>query len=176
MRAVIDTNVLLVANGQHDGVSDDCVRACVAHLQVVQKSGIVVIDDNHRILGEYKNNLNRRGQPQVGDVFLRWLLQNVSNSSHVEQVALTEKTENCFEEFPGPELEPKFDAPDRKFAAVANAHPQKPPISQAADCKWLDWWQALRNKGIEVKFLCPDDICGFYRKKFPDSICPDLPE
>lgn len=52
MRAVVDTNVLLVANGQHAEVSPDCVIACVKRLQTLEKKGVVVIDDGFRILGE----------------------------------------------------------------------------------------------------------------------------
>ncbi|WP_313303692.1 hypothetical protein [Stutzerimonas balearica] len=40
MKAVIDTNVLLVANGQHPDASDDCVAECVKRLQAMQQSGI----------------------------------------------------------------------------------------------------------------------------------------
>jgi hypothetical protein len=69
-----------------------------------------------------------------------------------------------------------FDAPDRKFAALAHAHPDKPAIWQAADCKWLDWWRALRAKGVEVEFLCPADVCSFYSKKFPEKQAPELPD
>lgn len=176
MRAVIDTNVLLVANGQHDDVSPDCVTECIKYLQAMKKSGITVIDDGYRILGEYQHKTNLTQPKRVGDVFLKWILQNQSNQSRVEKVPLTETVVNSFSEFPDKTLEPKFDAPDRKFAAVAHAHPDKPEIWQAADCKWLDWWPALRAKGVQVRFLCPDDACGFYRKKFPTKPEPILPD
>ena len=39
MRAVIDTNVLLVANEQHADVSPDCVAACVRRLVEMQAHG-----------------------------------------------------------------------------------------------------------------------------------------
>ena len=55
MKAVIDTNVLLVANGQHDDASPECVVECVQRLQAMQREGIVVVDDGYRILGEYQN-------------------------------------------------------------------------------------------------------------------------
>ena len=55
MRAVIDTNVLLVANGQHVDVSPDCVIACVQRLLAMEKAGVTVIDDGFRILGEYQH-------------------------------------------------------------------------------------------------------------------------
>lgn len=174
MKAVIDTNVLLVANGLHADVSPDCVTECVMRLQAMQRRGVTVIDDGFRILGEYQRKTSLNPPKGVGDVFLKWLLRQ-SGTMQVEQIVLSETAEHCFAEFPDPVLEPLFDAPDRKFAAVAHAHPDKPSIWQAADCKWLDWWPALRAKGVEVDFLCPDDACMFYGKKFPEKPAPPLP-
>lgn len=175
MRAVIDTNVLLVANGQHADVSENCVLECIKRLQSMQQSGVTVIDDGYRILGEYQHKTSLHPPKGVGDVFLKWLLRQSGNPARVEQVRLTELVEDEFVEFPDSALQPIFDAPDRKFAAVANAHPCKPPILQATDCKWLNWWPALQAKGIQVEFLCPDDVCRFYRDKYPDKPSPTLP-
>ena len=135
MKAVIDTNVLRVASGQHADVSPGCVSKCVECLRSMQQLGIAVIDDEYRMLGEYLKNPSLLKTNEVGGQFLKWLLQNQSNKSRVEQVSLTETAEHCFREFPDKALEPNFDAPDRKFAAVAHAHPHKPEIWQAADCK-----------------------------------------
>ena len=175
MKAVIDTNVLLVANGQHADVSADCVTTCVQRLQAIQQTGVVVIDDGFRLLGEYQQKTSTSPPKGVGDVFLKWLLRHAGNAAKVAQVTLTETAADCFAEFPDPVLEPKFDAPDRMFPAVANAHPDRPPIWQAADTKWLDWWPALQAKGIAVEFLCPNDVCRFYRNKFPGKPAPALP-
>lgn len=175
MKAVIDTNVLLVANGRHSNASPDCMTECVQRLQVMQSSGVVVIDDGFRILSEYQNKTQPHSPKGVGDVFLKWLLRNQANPMRVEQVSLTEREQDCFDEFPDSELEPRFDPPDRMFAAVAHAHPDKPPIWEAVDCKWLDWWPALRARGVKVEFLCPDDVCQFYRKKFGQPV-PALPD
>jgi hypothetical protein len=176
VKAVIDTNVLLVANGQHTDVSPECVITCVARLQAMEKAGVTVIDDGYRILREYGHKTRTHPPKGVGDVFLKWLLRNVGNPLRVEQVPLTELAENEFVEFPDATLQSSFDAPDRKFAAVAHAHADKPPIWQAADCKWLDWWSALHPKGVRVEFLCPEDVCGFYRNKFPNKMLPALPD
>ena len=172
---VVDTNVLLVANGLHADVSAGCVMECVKRLQDLQQSGVTVIDDEFRILGEYQHKTQLNPPKGVGDVFLKWLLRQAGNPFRVQQVTLTETAQNCFAEFPDPALEPAFDAPDRKFAAVAHAHPEKPVIWQAADCKWLDWWPALQAQGVGVEFLCPGDACQFYRKKFPQKLVPTLP-
>lgn len=174
MKAVIDTNVLLVANGQHDDVSENCVAECVKRLQAMQRNGVVVIDDGFEILREYQHRTSLNPPKGVGDVFLKWLFRKIGNAQ-VEQITLNETAENCFAEFPDPELELLFDPPDRKFAAVAHAHPDKPVIWQAVDSKWLDWWPALRAKGVQVDFLCPDDVCAFYAKKFPEKPVPQLP-
>lgn len=176
MKAVIDTNVLLVANGQHDEVSTDCVIECVRRLQAMEKSGVTVIDDGYRILTEYQHKTSLNPPKGVGDVFLKFLLRNTGNPTRVEQVSLTELAQNEFAEFPDPALQPVFDASDRMFVAVAHAHPDKPPVWQAADSKWLDWWPALQAQGVTVEFLCPDDACGFYRQKFPHKPLPVLPD
>ena len=57
----------------------------------------------------------------------------------------------------------------------ASAHPEKPPIWQAADSKWLNWWQQLRAADVHVEFLCPDDTLRFHAKKFPKAPVPPLP-
>jgi hypothetical protein len=173
--AVIDTNVLLVANGSHDDVSDACRKTCVERLQAQQRSGVTVIDDGFRILSEYQNKTYPNQPKGVGDAFLKWLLQNQGNKSRVHKVAITETAENEFAEFPDAELQARFDAPDRKFVAVAHTHTDKPPIWQAADCKWLDCWPALADKGVNVEFVCADDVQRFYAKKFPKQAVPDLP-
>lgn len=175
MRAVIDTNVLLVANGDHPEVSPECVTECVQRLQAMEKSGVTVIDNGFRILGEYQNKTSLKPPKGVGDVFLKWLLRQAGNPMRVEQISLVELAENEFEEFPGIPMGSVFDSPDRKFVAVANAHPDKPPIWQAADCKWLDWWHDLKIEGIRVEFLCGKDVCRFYRNKFPSKPTPALP-
>lgn len=68
MKAVIDTNVLLVANGDHADVSEDCVNECVRRLQEMQAGGTAVIDDGFRIVGEYlhKNRPNVQKGAGVG--------------------------------------------------------------------------------------------------------------
>ena len=175
MRAVVDTNVVLVANGSHADVSPGCVIACIDRLESLMKNGRVVIDDAYRILGEYLNKTSPMKNKGPGDVFVRWLLKNNTNPRHVEQVALTEPTTDMFNEFPGAALQTAIDPPDRKFLATAAAHPNRPTVWQASDSEWLDWWQSLKAAGVTVEFLCPDDVCRFYASKFPGRAVPPLP-
>ena len=172
---VVDTNVLLVAEGRHDDVSEECMLTCIQRLQTVMESATVVIDDSYRVIGEYQNKLDSRRGKGVGTAFLKWLVQNQANVARVARVALTETPGECFAEFPAPALESSFDSSDRKFPAVANAHPAKPSILQAVDSKWLRWWPDLAAAGIRIEFVCPDDICRFFQGKFPDEVVPVLP-
>jgi len=175
MKVVVDTNVLLVANDQHGDVSPDCVETCVRRLLALQAEGVVVVDDGFRILGEYQRKARVSPAKGVGDLFLKWLLRNAGNPRHVQSVSISEHAADHFDEFPDHDLQLEFDPPDRKFVAVANSHPDKPPIWQAADCKWLNWSAALAVTGISVDFLCTEDVCRFYEAKFPGSPVPALP-
>jgi hypothetical protein len=175
MRAVVDTNVVLVANDAHEDVSPDCVIACIDRLQELMKRGTVVIDDAYRILAEYQHKTTPMKNKRAGDVFVLWLLKNSANSRHVEQVALQEPVPDTFDEFPDAELQAVIDPPDRKFLATAAAHRARPPVWQATDCKWLDWWPRLQATGVTVDFLCEADLCRFYTRKFPDRPLPARP-
>ncbi len=163
---VVDTNVILVANGQHRDVSPECVTTCALALQSLMRSGKLVLDDRFRILIEYQNKTQPKKGNRPGDAFVKWALNNRCNIKHVDQVTLLEHDDRGFESFPDDPQLVNFDASDRKFVAVSGAHPDKPPIAQAADSKWLDWAVALERHGIEVDFLCQADIQRFHTKKF----------
>jgi hypothetical protein len=171
---VVDTNVILVANGKHPEASEECVLACVDRLEKIQKSGTLVIDAGYEILTEYQRKTFPHRAKGVGDVFVKWALQN---TKQVQQVPLSkcEAQEGHYAQFPCRDLQSHFDPADRKFVAVSHAHCDKPPILQATDCKWLDWWHALEKFDVKIDFLCHADICKFYAKKFPKKNKPSLP-
>jgi hypothetical protein len=170
---VIDTNVILAANGAHEELSTECIEACITQLRAISKSGIVVIDDNYRILLEYQRKTNHRKGKGVGDVFLKWLFQNLSNKTLCTQVTLTELTQDQFAEFPDRPDQNTCDPSDRKFIAAANACPSHTLILQASDCKWLDWHAELKKCGLEVVFPCLKDVRRFYENKFPGKHIPE---
>ncbi len=165
MTHIVDTNVILVANRQHADVSEDCIVSCAQRLQEIVSDGRIAIDDAYRILNEYQNKTQPRVGKRPGDAFVKWLLRNNANPSRCDQVPLVDHPERGFESFPDDPRLANFDPPDRKFVAVAAAHSQHPPISQAADSKWLDWAPALADHVIIVDFLCPEDIQSFDDKK-----------
>lgn len=164
MRAIVDTNVLKVANRQTSQASPNCVVTCTHQLRDIQSRGTLVLDDGWYILREYLSNLRSGGQPGVGDAFLKWVLTNWANPHRCELVhisPLDDDPRGCsFAEFPpDPDLK-DFDPSDRKFVAVARAHLDHPPILNAVD---TDWWasrSALERNGVRVEFLCPEAMPG----------------
>lgn len=161
MICVIDTNVLLVANGQHKAVSHDCIKNCIEKLMAIKLHGKVLIDDDYEILKEYKNKTSPNTGNRVGDMFLKWLLQNKANKKYCEQVSLIKNDVKKWESFPDDTSLEDFDEEDKKFVAVSIVHPKKPKILQSADTRWLQWAPHLENNGVKVEFLCKKDILKF---------------
>lgn len=159
---VIDTNVLLVANGAAQQMSGACRLECMQRLEKARTSEAVVLDRQFIVLGEYQHRLDpNRRPPGPGDFFVRHLLQNMANVAHVAQVDLTptnpEKTD--FREFPDDdELRRAFDPDDRKFVAASYTHLEKPPIVESADSKWLSWEERLSTHGIRLEVLCRQEL------------------
>jgi hypothetical protein len=163
--AVVDTNVLLVANEQHENVSPEGVISCIQRLVCLQKNGCIVLDDGFEILREYGQKTRPNTGNRVGDAFLKWLLQNMANPQFVAQVHIEKHANRGYIEFPDDARLSEFDHADRKFVAVAVAHPKRPPILQGTDSKWVLWTERLLAHGIEVEFLCPGDVAGFIKRK-----------
>ena len=168
-KCLIDTNVPKTANLARtpDTIPQNltgCVLACIEAVEhVVKKSGLV-IDAGDEIFDEYRNRLSMKGQPGVGDRFMKWVHDNRWQFPEADRVPIT-KNGDSYDQFPDHEGLNDFDPSDRKFVAVANAHPAKPPILQGTDSKWWGWKDALSEVGISVHFLCPDYIKGKYSKK-----------
>jgi len=160
VRVVVDTNVAVVANGKSAQASPECVQTCVKRLRELTQTGRLVLDNRWLILKEYRANLRSDGQPGVGDAFLKWVLTNYSNPDRCELLTITPTDEKYtdFVEFPRSAGLFRFHSHDRKFVAVALAHPKRPPILQAVDTLWWEMKTELESAGVTVDFLCPNDM------------------
>jgi hypothetical protein len=153
---VVDTNVLVVANGRDTHADKKCVGKSIEALETVRDAGIIVLDDQNAILREYANYCHYSGQPGAGDAFLRWAWRNQAVAEACERVRITPKAgkPEDYEEFPDDPALKGFDRNDRKFVAVARESRNKPKILNATDTDWWEFRDPLRRHGIEVEFLC----------------------
>lgn len=168
-RRIVDTNVPATANLAVDleSIEDEklsCVLACIEAIEDVVKRGTLVIDAGDEIFDEYRANLSLAGQPGVGDRFLKWVHDHRWGFPDEDRVKITQDGDS-YKEFPEHPGLADFDRSDRKFVAVANAHPSKPPILEATDRKWWGWKDALAEAGIEVIFPCEDWIKNKFQER-----------
>ena len=157
---LVDTNVPKTANlalepNEIPPELASCVLPCVEAIEHVVNKGGLVIDANGEIFAEYQQQLSMRGQPGVGDRFLKWVHDNQWNLPESDRVPITRNGET-YDQFPIHDGLNNFDNSDRKFVAAAYAHPVKPQILQATDSKWWGWKEPLNEVGIIVCFLCPE--------------------
>jgi len=156
---VIDTNVLVVANGKYQKANFKHIYICQQFLIDLRKKKISV-DSLGLILKEYFSHAGRSGQPGIGDAFAKWLWNNQWNVSRCERVEITldDKGERGFVEFPDDEDLKTFDMSDRKFVAVVVKSEFDAIICNATDSDWWEYEEIFKKHGIKIEFLCPDLI------------------
>jgi hypothetical protein len=167
MSVVVDTNVLVVANGAHPPAPDGCMSACVDALERA-RAGVVLIDAAGHILGEYARHASHAGQPGVGDRFFKWLWDRQAMPAHCVQVPITGDEASGFREFPDDPALAGFDRSDRKFVAVALASGRRPAVLNASDTDWCLFDAVLTRHGLNVTHLCPQLMAaGMVARKAP---------
>lgn len=162
---IVDTNVIVIANGEADQASLDCVQRCQQRLKQITFQRVrTVVDDRWRILNEYKRNANVVKQKGVGDGFVKRLLQNWKRPDICAMIKITPLVGNGteFEEFPNDDEALKdFHKNDRKFIAVALAYRtqfgQIATILLAIDRGWKDFITALAAHSVSVDTICEED-------------------
>ena len=75
-----------------------CVLACVEAIEhVIRKRGLV-IDAGDEIFDEYRQQLSIKGQPGVGDRFMKWVHDNRWSLPESDRVAITKMA--AYDQFP----------------------------------------------------------------------------
>lgn len=162
---VVDTNVLLVAEGQ-SSYSRKCKASCGHTLREIRLHQTVVLDSGWEILTEYRRKLEGiRGQPGLGVEFWKWIVNTRLSHASCETVSITKHAVKGYEEFPDHDGLKEFDWSDRKFVAVAAAHVKKPKIVQAGDSKWWGWKDSLSACGIQLNLPCEAELKAKWKTK-----------
>lgn len=155
MSLVIDTNVLSVADRRAAQAGPRCVSIAMDALLKASR-GLVCVDNRRLILEEYERNVAQQWPWGVGQQFVRHLQNNLYNHEFCLQAAIHPDADYVWEEFPHDSRLANFDSSDRKFVAVVLASGQSPPILNASDTDWWPVRDALRDHGVQVRFLCPE--------------------
>lgn len=93
---IIDTNVLIAANGRNTHASPTCRLRAIERLEQVRESEVVLLDSLDHIFSEYGSPYcNWNGLPGPGDAFFRYLHENKHNilAGRVLQVLITPNPE-----------------------------------------------------------------------------------
>jgi hypothetical protein len=157
--AVVDTNVLAVANRMAPHADPACVLAAVALLRNLQTKTRPVLDNLHQIFDEYRSVVGAQN-PGAGWQFIRWLYNQQYNPKRCERVDITALADDpYYDPYPEHIDFSSFDVSDRKFISAAIATRHSAPIINATDSDWCDVRIALASEcGIEVVFVCPDTL------------------
>ena len=164
---VVDTNVLAVSDGRAEAqASAKCKAACDARLHKLKTNGVVVIDRDFLLLGEYLKNINMRKQ-SVAVAFLKWLMQGSARDARVSSVILTptNAAKTAFVEYPEHPGLAGFDQSDRKFVAVAYAHQPRGTILNAVDTDWLAIRSPLAELGVGLESVCEEELRAIAHEK-----------
>ena len=158
MNYIVDTNVpLKAAQRPENEIDKACASACLNFISDLMKSkDTLVIDSQWEILNEYLKYYENSRQDTVATEFFKWVLQNIRTTKRIDMHNITKTAENTYVEFPSSSELVGFDLSDRKFVALAIAHPAHPPICNGSDTDWWIYRNALSKQGIKIKFLCKE--------------------
>lgn len=156
--AVIDTNVLAVAEGMHPEASETCMAACISLARMIQGGLVVAIDSEGEILREYIKTLRDSKRSGIGAKLAVALSRRHRDTTVCRTVDLTpiQVPPGSYEEVP--QILRDFDVDDQQFIAVACGEGSRPSIYQAVDSEWWDRKKDFLDGGVEVQFLCATDL------------------
>ena len=150
-RIVVDTNVLVVANGNNDQADHKCELACIEMLEGATKGKqIVLLDASNLIMDEYEGYCSYSGEPGVGDMFFKFLHDHQYSANSIARVPIqtTPDKEGGFANLPPN----SFHKNDRKFLAVAKAGDGR--VVNATDSHWSEHAAFIDSMGVCVCELC----------------------
>lgn len=153
---VIDTNVLVAANGTETHADQACTLACARRLQETQDNAVLVLDAQRNIMREYQRRIGSESRNTAAKRFFVW----ASRTAPGLDVQLTPHANRVFEEFPPSDRLRDFDEDDRMFVAAAAVASQSRPtvLANALDNDYAEHRAALQEAGIPVEELCPHHL------------------
>ncbi|MEP3431351.1 MAG: hypothetical protein ABJN98_21895 [Roseibium sp.] len=123
------------------------------------KNGMIYLDTAGEIQTEYRTHLSPNGQPGVGDLFYREVIN--SHPKKVSRVKVSKRADGEYEDVPQAIVDADFDPSDRKFVAVALK--SNACVHNAVDSDWVNDRNLLEGNGVDIVFLCGCDRNQWYQ-------------
>jgi len=157
---IIDTNIIIAANGETDHLTKPEKDKCKQFIASLFNNSIISFDLQGEIFYEYFKYVNRSGQPNIGDVFVKYLWDRQNNSNHCEKVDIERNKKGIYKQFNKKEDLLDFDSNDQKFIAVHIGSKKNPVICNASDSDWENSKALLMKYNINVlEILKEENIC-----------------
>lgn len=151
-RAVVDTNVLVVANSASSQAAPECEQAAIDFLEACIGSSVIILDSTFEIFDEYKRYCSFKGQPGIGDRFFLHLHRTQADPRYVQFVDIHPLEGGSYHEVPQSLRD--FDPADHKFIAAVVADDYNAVIVNCVDSDWSNASIQLRAEHIDVAELC----------------------
>jgi hypothetical protein len=155
---VVDTNIAVIANGRDINASNDCRLRSVTALTTLVTRGRIVVDDAGSILAEYGGRLYPEGQPGVGDLFYRHVLDNQGNARRIRMVHTAKPRGDALRAAFERGGLAAFDPSDRVFALCAVV--ARVPVATATDSDWIQHEVGLVACGVQIEYVCGREAAG----------------
>ena len=150
-RAVVDTNVLVAANGRATQVEVACQLQSVDELATITREEVVCVNEG-LILREYERRTGQTGQAMPGTVFYKHVWQKMGDSDRVRLIPV-DPIDPEGRDFRHPVIPQHNLKKDAKFLAVAVK--ADATIVNATDSDWAEHRELTGRMGVEVRQLCP---------------------
>lgn len=156
---VVDTNVLVVAGGQHPEASDACQAACLSIVRGIHDGDVVVaVDSDGFIVSEYARQVRGLQGSGVADKLIVRLSRRFRDPAVCRQVELTPIDDPPGSYAEVPLLLRDFDVDDQPFIAVAAADESRPQLFTGVDGEWWLRQADFATCGMDVQFPCAGDL------------------
>jgi hypothetical protein len=147
---IIDTNVLIAANGHSPQVSAGGVERCQKFVNSLFVNTLISIDSNNEIFDEYFRHMNFSGQPGIGDSFVKYLFDRQADITICETVEVIREAKHHYRVLSDKPDLLDFDKSDLKFIAVHLLSKYHSPIVDACDSDWAENKVLLNSHNIKV--------------------------
>lgn len=150
MKTVVDTNVLIAANGQNTHADIQLRAASARYLaEFIDGEDVLLEDSCGYAFEEYKRYMQFSGQPGVGDRFFLWYLRSRWSDARVMSVEIDHETPIASYL---PESLRSFDPSDHKWIAIY-LEGDADVVVNVTDSDWRNAREDLLEHGIRVHEL-----------------------